>query len=264
MDSPATNEGAVVEKDGAQMNFSQRLVGIYLEPTKTFADISRKRTWVAVFALMCIVTLVSSYILMARMDPADQAVKSLAMTKPIMKKFMSPEALAQMEDQAAKRAAEPRSFLSKAAPIVTTPIAMYITYVILTTIFLLAFMITGAGLTFRKCFATIVWGTGPPGILVSLLSILFIFLKNPTDLEIAPIYNVVSNLGPLVDFTTHPALNSLFSSIDIFSIWTACLLSIGFAAMSEQKMTAGKAAVTVVSLWVLWILLKMGFWAVLG
>ncbi len=264
MDSPAMNEGAVVDAGSAQMSFSQRLFGIYLEPTKTFSDISKKRTWVAMFVLMCIVTLISSYVLTARMDPADQAVKGLAMMKPIFKKFMSAEALAQMEDQAAKRAAEPRSFLQKVAPIVTTPIAMYIAYVILTTVFLLAFMITGAGLTFRKCFTTVVWGTGPPGILVALLSILFIFLKNPTDLEIAPINNVVSNLGPLVDFTTHPALNSLLSSVDIFSIWTACLLSIGFAAMSEQKLTAGKTAVTVVSLWVLWILLKVGFWAVLG
>ncbi len=264
MDSPATNEGAVMDAGGAQMSFSQRLVGIYLEPTKTFADISKKRTWVALFIVMCIVTLVSSYVLMARMDPADQAVKGLAVMKPILKKFVSAETLAQMEDQAAKRAAEPRTFLSKASPIVTTPIVMYITYVILTTIFLLAFMITGAGLTFKKCFTTVLWGTAPPGILVALLSILFIFLKNPADLEIAPVYNVVSNLSPLVDFTTHPALNSLLSSIDIFSIWTACLLSIGFAAMSEQRLTAGKAAITVVSLWVLWILLKVGFWAVMG
>lgn len=264
MDTPATNGTAISDMNVAQMSFFERLTGIYLEPTKTFADISRRRSWVGLFVLICIAALASNFALQARIDPSDAAVKGLAMMKPIMRKFMGPEQYAQAEEQAAKRAMEPRGFIAKYSPIVVTPIMMYIVYAILTTIFLLAFMISGAGLSFRKCFTTVVWGTGPPAILVTLLSILFIFVKNPVDLDINPANNVVSNLGPLVDFTAHPALNSLFSSIDIFAIWTAFLLSVGFAAMSEKKLTTGKAAITVVGLWVLWILLKMGFWAVLG
>ena len=80
----------------------------------------------------------------------------------------------------------------------------------------------------------------------------------------SPVYNVVSNLGPLVDAKTHPVLNTLLSSVDLFSIWTVVLLSMGFAAMSEKKITAGQAAVPIVILWILWILLKMGFWALVG
>jgi hypothetical protein len=177
---------------------------------------------------------------------------------------MGSDQFAQIEDQAAKQAAQPRTFRAKYAPIVVTPIMLYITYVVITTVFLLAFMAMGAGLSFKKCFTAVIWGFGPPALVVSLLSILFIFLKNPSDLDINPINNVVSNLGPLVDFNAHPALNSLFSSIDIFPLWTAILLSMGFAAQSEGKLTAGKAAIPIVSLWVLWILLKMGFWAALG
>jgi len=198
------------------------------------------------------------------MDPADMAVKSLAMSKPIMKKFFSSDTIAQMEDQAAKRALQPRGFMAKYSPIIFTPIVLYITYVVITLVFLLAFFMWGAGLSFKKCFTGVIWGFGPPALVVSLLSILFIFLKNPSDLDINPVNNVVSNLGPLVDFTAHPALNSLFSSIDIFPIWTVILLSMGFAAQSEGKLKAGKAAIPVVSLWVIWILLKMGFWAILG
>ena len=59
-------------------------------------------------------------------------------------------------------------------------------------------------------------------------------------------------------------MNSLFSSIDLFSLWTIILLAIGFAAMSEKKLTPGKAATPIVVLWLIWVLLKMGFWAILG
>ena len=153
---------------------------------------------------------------------------------------------------------------AKYSPIVVTPIMMYITYFVLAAILLLAFVITGAGISLRKSFTATVWAMGPPAIVISLLSLLFIFVKNPRDLEIVPIYNVISNLGMLADSATHPVLNSLLSSIDLFSLWTIILLSIGFAAMSEKKLTAGKAATPVVALWVVWILVKLGFWSLVG
>jgi hypothetical protein len=210
--------------------------------------------------LVSIVAIGANYTLMYRMDPADMAVKSLAMFKPMLHKFMSADQLALMEDQAAKRASQPRGFLSKNSQVVSTPIFLLIPYVILAALFLLAFLATGAGISFRKAFTVTVWGTGPPAIVLTLLGILFMFVKNPADLDVVPAYNVVSNLGALVDFTAHPMLNSFLSSIDLFSIWTVVLLSLGFAAVSEKKLTVGKASIPVVGLWALWILLKLAFW----
>jgi len=262
MDDNANISGVTAEE--AQMSFLQRLSGIFFEPAKTFEDISRKRSWVAMLILMSLVTLGASYTLRWRMDPADAAIKGMAMTKPLLKRFLSAEQLTQMEAQAAKQALQPPSFWAKYSPIVLTPLTLYVVYVILAAIFLLAFMMTGAGISFRKSFTVAFWGMGPPAIVVTLLSILFIFVKNPADLDINPANNVVSNLGPLVDSVTHPALHSLFASVDLFSLWTIILLSVGFAAMSEKKLTPGKAAVPIVALWGLWVLLKMGFWSIMS
>jgi hypothetical protein len=261
-DNPTTAVAAAEE--APRMTFFQRLIGIYFEPAKTFEDISRRRSWLGIFILICVANLGVTYLLQWRMDPADAARKGLAMSEPVMKRFLGPEQLAQIQAQAEKQALQPKSFWAKYGPIVTTPLGAYIVYLIMAAIFLLAFMVIGAGISYRKSFTVAVWGMGPPGVLVTLLSVLFIFIKNPLDLDIVPIYNVVSNLGPLVDFKAHPVLNSLFSSIDIFSLWTVILLSLGFAAMSEKKITAGKAAVPIVVLWVIWILIKMGFWSILG
>jgi len=250
--------------EAAPMTFFERLIGIYFEPAKTFADISRKRSWLFMFLLVCVVTIGVNYTLMWRMDPVDAARKGLAMSEPFMKKIMSADQLAMAREQAEKQALQPRTFWAKYAPIVTVPLGMLVAYVVLAAIFLLAYLLTGSGISYAQSFTTTIWGTGPPAIVMTLLSLIFIFVKNPLDLEISPVYNVVSNLGPLVDEKAQPVLNSLLSSVDLFSIWTVVLLSIGFAAMSTKKLTAGQAAVPIVILWILWILLKMGFWALVS
>jgi hypothetical protein len=145
-----------------------------------------------------------------------------------------------------------------------TPVMLLLGYTIMTLIFLLAFKLMDAGITYRKSFTATIWGLGPPGIVVTLLSLLFISIKDPESLDINYINNVVSNLGILAESETHPALNALLSSFDLFTIWTVVLLSMGFAAMSEGKLAVRKAATPIVSLWVLWVVLKTGFWALLG
>jgi hypothetical protein len=250
--------------EAPQMTFFQRLIGIFFEPARTFADISRKRSWFGLFVLICVVNLGVNYTMQWRMDPVDAARKGLAMSEPFLKKVMSPEQIALVEAQAEKQAMQPRTLWAEYAPIVTVPLGTYIVYLLLAAIFLLAFMLIGAGISYRKSFTAAIWAMGAPSIVLTLLSVLFIFIKNPLDLDIVPIYNVVSNLGMLVDAKTQPVMNSFLSSIDIFSLWSVVLLSIGFAAVSEQKITAGKAATPIVVLWIIWVLIKMGFWSLLG
>jgi hypothetical protein len=257
-------EKATIAAEAASMNFFQRLMGIYFEPGKTFEDIRRNRSWFALFLLLCVVAIGVNYTIQWRLGRVLAATKGFAMSEPFMKKIMGPEQLAAAREQVEKQAMQEPSVWAKYSPIVTTPLGVMIAYLLLAVIFLLAYMITGAGINFRQAFTTAMWGMGPPSILVTLLSLIFIFVKDPMDLDIVPVYNVVSNLGLLVDSKMHPVLNSLLSSIDLFSIWTVVLLSVGFAAMSEKKISAGQAAVPLVVLWVIWILFKMGFWALLG
>jgi len=72
---------------------------------------------------------------------------------------------------------------------------------------------------------------------------------------------VRSNPAFLVDIKDHPILFALLSSIDIFMIWYLALLIIGFAAIS--RLSRAKSATIIISLWVLVILIKLGF-AALG
>jgi Yip1 domain len=71
-----------------------------------------------------------------------------------------------------------------------------------------------------------------------------------------------SNLGFLVDKNSSPALHSLLGSLDLFSLWSLILLSIGYAAAARvsKKASAG----VVFTLWALYVLGKAGLAALLS
>jgi hypothetical protein len=104
----------------------------------------------------------------------------------------------------------------------------------------------------------------PPGIILTALSLVFMFVKDPADIELNPAGNVASNLGLLVSDKEHPVINSLLSSIDVFSFWTIFLLSVAFAALSNRSLTVKKAATGVLILWAVWVAGKAGFFALFG
>jgi hypothetical protein len=68
---------------------------------------------------------------------------------------------------------------------------------------------------------------------------------------------VMSNPAFLTDMKEQPVLFSLLSSLDVFTIWTLVLFTFGFAALA--KMARSSAAGIVVSLWIAFLLVKIGF-----
>ncbi len=253
-----TPGGATAPEAGAEtarMNFAQRLAGIYFEPTKTFADINRKGSWLGIFIIMSLVYMGMSYTTTIRIDRETRLLKGFE---------MSPIKLSEEQKQAALKAAleKPPGFMERFSYLFT-PVGLIITYLILAAVFLLIFVLMGAGITFKKSLSVAFWAMGPPAIIFGLLNILVLFVKDPDKLEVDPTLNVASNLGVLVsDQKAHPVLASMLSSMDVFSFWDIALLSIGFAAVSEGKLTAKKAATGVLVLWAVWVLGKAGFKAI--
>ncbi len=242
--------------ESASMTFIQRLTGGYFEPGKTFEDINKKPTWLAIFLISAILSMAAAYVVSIRIDMASITRKYME-SMPLN---LSEEQLNQMEEQTAARQNSP---MSKIIQIVQTPILSIIAYLALAGIFMLMFLIMQAHFKYKKALAVTIWGFAIPGIIQTILNIFVLFLKEPFTVD--PTEGIVtSNLGFLVDGKAHAALRSLASSIDIFSIWTIILLSIGFAAISDKKMTKGKAATGVVILWVIFIIGKVGFRAILS
>ncbi len=241
--------------EAAQMNFGQRLAGVYFEPTKTFADINRKGSWIGIFIILSLIYMGMSYATNIRIDRETRLMKSFD---------MSPIKLSEEQKQAALKEAMSRPpGIMERFGFLFVPVGLIISYVVMAAVFLLMFVLLGAGLTFKKSLTVAIWGMGPPAIVFGLLSIVIMFVKDPDKLEVDPTLNIASNLGILVaDQKAHPVLASLLSSIDVFSFWNIALLSIGFAAVASGKLTTRKAATGVLILWALWVLGKAGWKAI--
>ena len=242
---------------GVQMNFVQRLTGIYFEPARTFADINRKKSWLGIFIIVSVLAMGVSYVMNTRIDRETRIRKGLEMS-PIK----IPE---EKKEEVVKAALERPPGVMERLNFIFAPVTVFVVYLIIAGAFLLVFLLMGVGLTYKESLTISWWGMGPPGIIFSMLNIVLMYVKDPGSLELDPSLNVASNLGLLVgDQKAHPVLASLLSSLDLFTFWNIALLSIGFATVSNGKLTTKKAATGVLGLWVLWVLGKAGYRAIVG
>jgi disulfide bond formation protein DsbB len=235
------------------MSFFQRLIGVYFEPRKTYDDISRKPSWLGIWIIASILAIGMNYVLTTRVDHETLMRKSLAMN-PMTKNLP--------EEQIQTIVAQPQGALSRYSQMIFAPVGVLLVYILIAAVFLLLFVLMGANITFKKSLAATFWGMGPPGIIGGIFAIIVMYLKDPLDIEINPVANVASNLGLLVAEKEHPVLNSLLSSIDVFSFWTIFLLSLSFAALSGRSMTVKKSATGVLILWALWVVGKAAYFAI--
>jgi hypothetical protein len=139
------------------------------------------------------------------------------------------------------------------------PLWAVVFLVILAAIFLLAFRLMGGEGTFKQAFSVTLY-SWVPLLLNSIVMTIVAFSRDSLDPQLMPTL-VKSNPAFLVDLKTHPVLFSALSSLDIFTIWTLILMIIGFAAMS--RFSKVKSAVIVISLWLITLIVKLGF-AALG
>jgi hypothetical protein len=239
--------------DAPRMNFVQRIVGMYTSPQETFEDINRNGSWLAVYIIMAVLVASIAYLPQTRMDHETYMRKALEMNP--MTKNMSEEQIKQIVDR-------PVGAFQKYSGPFLAALGALVVYVVCAASLLLVIVLMGGALTFKKSLSLTIWGMAPPGIVGGLLAILFMFIKDPDTLEIDASANVASNLGMLVSKKEHAVLHSLLGSIDIFSVWTIILLAIGFSVASGGKLSRGKAAAGIVSLWVVYVALKLGFVAI--
>lgn len=234
----------------AGMGFGARLGNIFMEPRATFADINRRGGWLSIYLVLCALALASMYVLTTRMDHETYMRKAIE---------MSPFAKNLSEQQIQEVVNKPQSSFQRYSQYVFAPVGMLVAYLVMAAALLVIFLIMGASVNFKKSLATTIWGVAPPGIVMTLLGILFMYVKDPDTLSIDPSKNVASNLGLMVSDKAHPVLASLLGSVDVFSAWTIALLAIGFSTISGGKMTTGKAAAGVIAGWLIWVLGKAGF-----
>jgi len=128
-------------------------------------------------------------------------------------------------------------------------------------ILLAAFTVTGTAKTDFKTSLAITAYAGMPWVIHGSLSVLTLFLKDPSTVDLQNV--LASNLGALLSGDAPKWLAALLGAIDVFAIWNIALIGLGFSATNPKKLSFGKSFATVLAIWAFYVAVKVGAIALL-
>jgi len=224
-----------------------RLVGVFVSPVRTLESIARRPSWILPMALWVFLSVAATAVLIPRTDWSG-------ILRAQMEKSGQTLTDAQLED----RVRTIKGFSWTYYLIAVT--APFVIALVTAGVFWAALKAFGWDARFAQSLGVTAHAFLPT-ILASAFVIPVMWRMDRIDPKRAGDL-LVSNLGFLVDQKSVPALHSLLQSIDLFSFWTMALLIIGLAAAA--RISRGKAAAFVVTFWILFVLGKAGFAALVG
>jgi hypothetical protein len=239
-----------------------RLTGTLLSPGETFADVNRKPTWIAPFIIAMVTVLASTFFFLWRVKPDMDQIIRTQIKKSLEKSNQS------LTDEQMQQRVDIGKKIAKFIPVigaVFTPVF----FLILAGIFALGLMFIQAKTTFKKILSVVAWSSAATSIVGTVVTMASLMVRDEESLHnMDPTQAggiVPSNVAAFLPSGTSAVIKSVAGSLDIFSIWTMILLSIGFAAIAgSRKITTGKTATVVFGFWVVFVLLKAGWAAAFG
>ena len=223
----------------------QRIAGALFAPSATFEDIARKPDVLVPLLVLVIISYASIALTMPRID-FDAMLTAQAEQFRAQGRNLS--------DEDVERMGRFTTAITKVMGWIG-PLLMVAWYAVVAGIILLVVRMFGGEGSYKQAFSATVYSWFPL-LIFSIVSTIVIVSRGSFDPMTAATM-VKSNPAFLVDMKEQPVLFSLLSSLDVFTIWTIVLLVIGFAALSKSSRV--RSAVIVVSLWLVMILIKIGF-----
>ena len=221
-----------------------RVVGVLFSPARIFEAIRERPTWLLALLAVVIISVVGSYLVTSKLDVEEVVRDSIADSG----RQLSEEQIEQAIDIQEKL----MPIFGIAGPLLFYPAACLLMALIIWVVL----KMLGGDFPYKTSFATTVHGMIPNGV-GGLLTIPVAMSRGELGYEEVKTGSILaSNLGHFASEGTSKAVAAVMNSIDVFSIWSLVLLTIGYAVVA--RVSRGKAAAVVVGLWVVYILIKVG------
>jgi hypothetical protein len=227
-----------------------RIFGVLFSPKPTFESIVRKPSWVLPLILIAVVSVGIVFTFSQRVGWRNFMIRQDQQNSRTQK---------QMESMTEEQRENMINTQTKVAPIfayVGVVIGPFIAAVVVGAVLMLAFnLIYGTKIGFVPSLAIVSYAW-VPGILGALLGILILFLKDPSTVDLEHL--VASNGGAFLADDSAKWLVTLLTAVDLFAFWNMILMAFGFSATDPKKLSFGKALGTVVSVWLIYVIVKVG------
>jgi hypothetical protein len=238
---------AAVEPPPAGMGAFSRLTGVFFEPSKTFADIARRPTWIVPLLL----TIVASIGLTALYG------QHVGWERLIRQKLEASSRVQQLPPEQKEQIIATQTRLAPVFGYAGTLIAIPLSFLLVAAVFTgLVAGVMSAPVRFKQVFSVVAFA-GLPNVLSMLLATVVMFLKNPADFDLQN--PLMFNVGAWMD-PEHSSkfLYSMATSIDLFSFWIMLLMATGLRAAAGRKLSFGGALFVVILPWAVYVLAKSG------
>lgn len=243
-----------VPETPSSMSTLGRFVGVFFRPKETFASIAQRPTWIAPLILLSIIGLAVTWFFAQRVGWRSYIERQIEQNPSAQKRME--QVPADQRDGAIQQQVKFWSVFSYVLPVAGT----FIGAVIVGAVLLGAFSVVGGTkVGFVRSLSIVSWAWMPLAI-HGLLGLLIMFLKDPATVDIQNL--VASNPGALLPDDAAKWLAALLTSLDVFAFWVMALMGIGYSATNPKKISFGKAFSTVVGVWLIWVLVKVGAAAV--
>jgi hypothetical protein len=227
-----------------------RIFGVLFSPKPTFESIVRKPSWVLPLILIAVISVGVVCTFSQRVGWRNFMIRQDQQNSRTQK---------QMESMTEEQRENMINTQTKVAPIfayVGVVIGPFIAAVVVGAVVMLAFnLIYGTKIGFVPSLAIVSYAW-VPGIIGALLGILILFLKDPSTVDLEHL--VASNGGAFLADDSAKWLVTLLTAFDLFAFWNMILTAFGFSAADPKKLSFGKALGTVVGVWLIYVIVKVG------
>lgn len=213
--------------EGEKLSVIQRIINIFVAPSKTFRDLNRNPSWWPAWLLIAVFGLIFIFAMDKQVGFEQVANNEIS---------ASPKTVERMEKLAPEQRAQQMQISVTFTKVFSYgfPITMLIIASIIAAVLMASFNFgLGTEIKFGMALAVVLWAW-VPGILKSLLAAITLFAgADPEGFNVSN--PVATNLAWLFNRTDHPVLYTAGSYIDIFAIWYIILMGIGFSCVSKAK-----------------------------
>jgi hypothetical protein len=230
-----------------------RIFGVIFSPKPTFESIVQRPTWVLPLVLIILVSTVVIFVFGQRVGWRGFIERQDQANSRVQKQMEN------MTPDQRERMLETQTKYASIFGYVGVVLGTFVVAIVVAAVLLAAFnLIGGAKVNFMTSLA-IVAHSWVPSIIGGILGILIIFLKDPSTVDIQHL--VAANAGAFLPDDAPKWQETLLSAFDLFTFWTIILMSFGYSATNPKKISFGKAFGTIVSVWLLYVIVKVGFTA---
>jgi Yip1-like protein len=220
-----------------------RIVGVLVKPVETFRSIAQRPTWAVALVVLLVATGVNGFVLLNRVDRdafREQMRARIAR--------QGREATEQQLDLTEKLTFSAGPFFG----ILFTLVLYFVGAGIL-----MAMNVVGGELRYKTSLAVLVHAIVPYALLALLAIPVALARESITLEEVQGGRLVPTNLAFFAPEDAGRRLVALLSSIDLFNVWVIALMIVGYAIAA--RVSKGAAAGVVIGLWVVLVLIKVGF-----